>query len=454
MRMLLWTLLFICATTNADDTPTTRVIARARIVTPQPIVAGQQARLEIEILTTTWFLRAPEMPNLDLPNAAVTLEEQGVSNMNTEIGGVKWFGLTRTYLVTPNDGGDIRIPPIEITTYPGLAKGVMKARTAALVLPVKAIPRPPGTENALASTRLAITQHVTPAPAHLRVGDVITRTVTISADGTHGMFLPPITFRSTTGLAMYPKVPDVQELSDTRMGFLGSRRTDSATYVVMHEGEYELPAVEVIWWNTRIGRLEKASAPPVKFSALPNPAYKPEFGLPVEPETEVLPPNPAFDWVRTAGIAALTLVVLFTAWITGRVSLRLGRAVSQRLTAWRNRRHASEAFAFRRVLQACRTDRAAVCHDALRLWLERFHLNGAYIGLDALRHAANDPELDIQIAALEVKLFARTPLDDWRPRVFRARLKLARRRVLATDTAHRRQSALPPLDPSYYTHVS
>ena len=63
----------------------------------------------------------------------------------------------------------------------------------------------------------------------LKVGDAFTRTIEIVADGTQAMFLPPTSFPAVKGLSLYPKAPDVENITRIASGFVAARRTASLT---------------------------------------------------------------------------------------------------------------------------------------------------------------------------------------------------------------------------------
>ena len=70
----------------------------------------------------------------------------------------------------------------------------------------------------------------------LKVGDSITRTVAIRAEGTPAMLLPPTTFVRLDGLALYPNQSLLQDNLDRRTGVQSTTRTDEATYMLERGG--------------------------------------------------------------------------------------------------------------------------------------------------------------------------------------------------------------------------
>ena len=230
MTRVVTAIVLACAVAAAADDPPPMI--RARIDPAGPIVMGQTVRLVVDVLTTEFFTGAPEFPSIDLPNAVATLSDEAAVKLTERIDGAEWFGLSRAYLVTPTAGGTIAIPSIEVVVHPGPAGAPVTLKSPPLSLVVSEAPRPPGAEHAVGTSRLEVTQALDRKLDGIRVGDSLTRTVTISADGARAMFLPPPTFPAAKGLAVYPANPVVEDVKSDRGVFTGGRRIDAATYVV------------------------------------------------------------------------------------------------------------------------------------------------------------------------------------------------------------------------------
>jgi len=427
--------------TAQDASP--KVMLRATLQSKQPVVPGQQVKLEIEALTTTWFLHAPEFPTLDIPGATAALDDGGTSNLNAEIGGVKWFGVSRSYLITPNEGGDVHIPAIEVTMYPGQAKGAMKASTKPMVLKVKEVERPPGTENALASTQLSLSQTLSPTTTSLKVGDAVTRTITINAAGVHAMYLPPTEFKPQDGLAVYPKSPRTVEHDDQKAGFLGSTRTDSATYVMRKTGDFTLPEVSVSWWDIKGGAMRTSTVPAVHLSVAAAPGNAAPFAIPVENEIEQVRRKSSLPGLLHTGVLVVAGLVL--GWVTIAVLLKLGRWLRRRWREARARRAASEAAAFASFGQACRKGDAQASYAALLRWIARLREETGVVDARALCARDADGEGLRELEALEACLFGGAAT---RPSLNRLHKTMGEAREQELR-AHRSATAalLPPLNP-------
>ena len=394
-RALAVLLSLLTAVAFAQDEPHTMV--RTRLEPSGPVVVGQQVKLVVDVLVTTWFLQAPAFPPLPVTGAVVQLSDDQPPHLTEQIKGEKWYGISRAYVITPQTPGELAIPAFDIILHPGQAKGAVKIRTRSLKLTVKGGAGPaaqgdaaaPGqVGNLPATAHLQLTQSFDRKLTGLKVGDAFTRMITIVADGTQAMFLPPTVFPAIEGLTLYSKAPRVENVTRERIGFVAGRRIDSATYVVMKPGDFVLPEVKVDWWDTRAGKRRSVRIAEVKFSAAPNPGYKPEFALPNE-SAPAVDARTKIDW-RRVGIWAVGLVVLtVTLWLLSPIVLREWRAL-QAMRADRKRRYeSSEAAAFARLERAVRSrDESRIVAELYR-WLDKMPRASGCV--DRAAKAATDP---------------------------------------------------------------
>ena len=88
---------------------------RARIETETPVMVGETVTLSVEVLTPTWFPRAPGFPAaLDVENAVAVFDESFRVNLSERIGADTWSGIQRHYLIYPQLAGTYTVPPIPI----------------------------------------------------------------------------------------------------------------------------------------------------------------------------------------------------------------------------------------------------------------------------------------------------------------------------------------------------
>jgi hypothetical protein len=256
------------------------------------------------------------------------------------------------------------------------------------------------------------------------VGDAVTRVVTIKAERAPSMLLPPTIFSAIDGPAVYPAQPSLQDKTEGRNEELSATRVDSATYMLERAGDYELPAVDVRWWNGNEGKVETAHLDAVKLQVVPNPARASAVGTSAR----------SWNWRELADFVAdhrmsllLAVVVLaVVAWFAPRLAKEIALRHRRRRAAWLG----SEAYFFGRLRRAARSGDATTTYFALLQWLQRFEPGAPLQTLTSFAAAARDSDLDREIDALQSTLFAPPQaMAVWSPRRLMRRLGAARRRL-------------------------
>ena len=268
----------VAAARVADNTP--QAMVRAHLEPSGSVVAGSQIKLVVDCLTTSWFTEAPDWPLFDVPGAIVSLPDEQAENLHEVINGVDWFGVSRAYRIVPQTAQAFVIHSFAITVQPGQMSGPVKLMTPELKFAATVPAGAEGMRIFFPTQKLVATQQIRPSPAHAKVGDEITRTVTQRATGTQSMFIPPLDFPEVAGLKRYPGNATTRDVVEDRAGLVAGERTDTATYRIEHGGKLRLPALTIEWWNTAARRKETIVLPEVTISAVAA-TEKPIFAIPV-----------------------------------------------------------------------------------------------------------------------------------------------------------------------------
>ena len=264
------------------------------IVDPPRVVVGQKTTLRIDVLAPNYTTSPPELPGFQVRNA-VTRQLQSV-NLSEQRDGTNYAGVRFEFAIYPQEPGVFAISDQKVKVK--YAAEPPAVREELLSLPRVSfdafIPDAAADLNPyLAANQLRIEQSVQRSSEQLKVGDSITRIVTIKAEETPAMLLPPVTFPDVDGLAVYPGQPALQDKTEGRTDALTATRTDSATYILQRPGDYVLPAIDVRWWNAGEERVETAHLDAVTMQVAANPAVQPSGSG---------APKARFDW---AGIVDL-----------------------------------------------------------------------------------------------------------------------------------------------------
>lgn len=394
-------------------------------------------------------LDSRSVTELDIPGAFV--KTLGQNSFQRSVDGRPWLVHEIRYAIFPETSGELRIPA---QTFSGrLSSGrrslfdtrpsgrLIRRSTEEQVIEVK--PRPGGFPDSLwlPAAALAIEEQWSAPPETLRVGDSVTRTVTVTGSGLQGAQLPPVTVDTPPGLRAYPDQPVINDM-EGEDGVTGIR-SDSVALVAVRAGDYELPPVTLRWWDTERDQLREATLPGrrIRVEAAPAPA-----GSAPAPQVEVpttAPSSPDAATPVTAGywpgIAAFcALGWLATAlWAAG----RRPRPSTQRDAAGETR---NERSARDQLLKACKAQDAQDAHRALRLWLRaRGHSGTLRQWLASETSGDEATALARAIADLEACLYSLEAAARWNGDALE---QAVRRWRPASGTAER--GPLPPLYPS------
>ncbi|WP_439811584.1 hypothetical protein QCN28_11660 [Bordetella bronchiseptica] len=349
----------LAAAPRAQDAPPLR--ASARLAAGAQAQVGATLRLELDVMTTTWFTQPPRLPALTLPGVMVTPPSGEGELVRDEHDGVAYSGLRYTYLLSPTAAGRVDVPALAVSAEVGPGRTPASASSAPLSFTVGGAaggqPAPGGA--------LTVSQDFALAPDPLVAGGRVTRSITQRAEGMQAMLLPPAPLADAPGFKRYAREPEVTTLTDGRGGFVGGQRIDRADYVAEQAGELTLPPVTLAW-GEGAGGPPRQTLPGRAFTVAAAPAAAPPFSLADDLARLrhglrwVLPAA----WLAWAGGGALALLALWLGWPWWRLGLRRLRAAAQRLRA---RRRAGEPWHWRAWRREARRDSGTL--SAFYRWL-------------------------------------------------------------------------------------
>lgn len=221
--------------------------ARATLDEPRSIVSGQQVYVTVDVFAPNFFTSPPQFPLFELPGALVTLPQERSMNLNETKDDVQYSGIRRRYAVVPQIPGNYQIPVIEIELGYSVDGATVRgtARTAPVSFSVGGDATAPA---AFAARNVSIGQSFDRPVNALKVGDSVVRTITIAAEETQAIIIPPISPGDAEGLAQYEKSPTIEDgvLIEQRSV---SRRTETLIYTATTEGSFTIPVIEYPWFD-------------------------------------------------------------------------------------------------------------------------------------------------------------------------------------------------------------
>jgi hypothetical protein len=142
----------------------------------------------------------------------------------------------------------------------------VQVRGGDLALEVR--PQPAGTASPwLPAKSLTLAEGWSPNPPVLRVGEPVTRTLTITAQGLTNAQLPDLQPPVPAGVKVYPD--QAQGKTRPEGDTLVAQKVLKSALVPSRPGELALAEVRLPWWNTETGKLQVARLPAHTFEVLP-----------------------------------------------------------------------------------------------------------------------------------------------------------------------------------------
>ncbi len=119
----------------------------------------------------------------------------------------------------------------------------------------------------LPTSRLQLSEQWSQNPPRFTVGEPVTRTLTLQANGLPASALPTIEVEGNDALKLYPDQPTLKDNKNDN-GILGAREQKFAV-IPTRAGKLNLPPIEVKWWNTATDREEVARLPAREITVQP-----------------------------------------------------------------------------------------------------------------------------------------------------------------------------------------
>lgn len=290
---------------------------------------GQQILVQVELLAQD---RVSNLSGEQLRLDNVQLELLDQKSYRRVENGISWQVVEWQYALIPEQAGTLNLPPqlfsgiINASNYrdpwsTNFNRGQrISARSPAKTVEIKPAPETNGL-TWFPAANVGIQSLWSGDTSQMRVGEPITRTIEIVAQGQKASAIPPLPESSSLTYKTYKDQPQLDNQL-TALGIVGLRR-ESQAIVPSAEGLLELPEEQVSWWNTETRTWEEAVLPAETFQVLPAvnagfaPPSTPRVFLPedvtsTEPATTVTNPGWQIATVILALIAAFQFWLLFT----------------------------------------------------------------------------------------------------------------------------------------------
>lgn len=303
----------------------------------ESVYVQEQSVLTLRIYHSVSLYDDSSLSPLEMPEARI--EQLGEPRTyEKDINGILHGVIELRYAIFPQRSGELTIPAQAFSATlvdrandndfqpfgPRPGK-VARVKSPEIPLTVKAKPAGyPSDAPWLPARALSLAETWSPQPDSAKVGESLTRSLLLKVDGLSSAQLSPLPATAVKGLRRYPDQPQLaNQISDS--GVIGSREEREAL-VPNRSGQFELPAVEIVWWNTHEDRLERTSLPARSLEVAPAP------GLETEPLADETPSQawvqgpPLWPWQLSSAVLTVTTLLGFGLWWHARRQPAIARA--------------------------------------------------------------------------------------------------------------------------------
>jgi len=233
--------------------------------------------VQAQVIYTVRLFRSVSTSNAALSDPDITGSQAVIERIDEDNAyeiiraGKRYAVVERTYAIYPQVSGVIRIEPVVFQaqisqgrrSFFGSPFGntgrTVVIQSDALDLNVKAIPGNYTGSHWLPAKEVVLVEEWSQNPPSFRVGEPITRTLSISANGLMASQLPEIPPWETADFKRYPDQPT---LSDDKFntGITGIR-VEKIALIANQAGQFTIPQIRLPWWNVDEERLEYVQIP-------------------------------------------------------------------------------------------------------------------------------------------------------------------------------------------------
>ena len=412
-------------------------------------------------LYTSVQLRDYSLSELDIPGAIV--QRLGDNQFQKVINGRNYLVLEVSYAIFPQSSGKLDIPVLRFGAFESTSRsqfGAFASRgnrvfrdTQAKTIDIMSRPAHVPADEWMPSSNVELTEQWSDDLNNLSVGEPITRTIRISAQGLTGAQILPLTIAPSSQYKLYPDQPQLdQQVSNN--GLLGTR-TESLALVPNQAGEIILPAIEMRWWDTVNQRMQTASLPGKTVQVSASTTIN---NAPVVPNNQLLTMEPlnlnaeAAKVENTAPSMLVKLSLAFNALLLAAIAaLVAGRRRQQTVTQASSEVKTSALLNLKQQLKAievqAKRNNLMGMRDAILSWGQCLFAQTPPTTLKQLATLLDDIELQEQFAQLDRQLYKGKTGDDMLDIALLLK-RLKQQSNFSRSTKANRGSGLKPLYPN------
>ena len=386
-------------------------------------VSSEQVYTQQQLIYTVRVFQSIQLDNMSLSDIDIDnalIEKLSQNSFQRRIGNRPYRVHEIRYAIFPQQSGSLTIPEVvfsanEITSQrsffslPGQGRPIrrMTQQHEITVLPPPASFPQTAQNPWLPADNIQLTEEWSADPDQVRVGDSITRTITVNARGLLGSQLPPQSFTQIDGTHLYPDQGKAENTL-TEQG-VSSVRTDSVAIIPTKAGSLQLPKITLKWWDTHEKTLREATIPARTITVSPAPAGSLGNSQPlaidhstdVETTPATVTRESDANWIWQSLTAFFAGLWLITLWLWWRSSVREKATVDKQETDSAQ----SEKQLFKQLLAACQSRDPNAIRNAVITWAQRWSPDSGVTSLYDVQALFNNDRLTQLLTKLDNQLY-------------------------------------------------
>jgi len=414
-------------------------------------------------LYTTVGLNGIDLQPLQVKDALVVqLDEK---QYQTKINGRPGAVIETRYALFPQQSGELIIPSMLYQVslasgqrdiwdrfYGNRQNNILRLRTDEQRLNILPAPANTTPGDWLPANNVSLSEHWSTDISSLKIGEPITRSVTIKADGLTAGQISPLQFDSIDGLTFYNDQAQNDDQKSAN-GVVGTR-VETVAIVPTKAGHFTLPEVKVNWWDTKSNSVRTATLPAVNLTVglgdmtqLATPlADEAETTTDAATDTAITTDsNPALAaqtivqektplWLYVTNILSLIVAVFFAVRF-----FQTKRELAGTRNAERNEKNESnhnESEAWSNFKRALSEQELAGLRKSLIAWAQAYWKDTTINSLQSVADRAQQPALTDELRKLDEAIFSNhssVPDIDILLQLL-ANLRMSKRKSTSTDS--------------------
>lgn len=228
--------------------------------------------VQAQLIYTVKLFRAVDIQNASLTEPELSDADAIVEKLGDDKrfqitrNGVRFAVIERRYAIFPQQSGKLTIKPVEFKgqvvaqrrsffdTAP-FNSATKRIYSKQIDIDVNSVPSSYTNKNWLPSSEIKLLDEW-PDNVSFKVGDPVTRTITIVANGLTAAQLPVMAIKNISGIKQYPDQPTLNDNKDDS-GIIGIRQ-EKIALIPTQAGSLTLPELNISWWNTKTNQIAYA----------------------------------------------------------------------------------------------------------------------------------------------------------------------------------------------------